>query len=223
MWPFKKRQEKEGHKSSGRKNTPCSLENVMKAARRSDGTALGYAIAKGVYSSHAGSEKIGYFDPETAPFRSFPNNKVGLVQGPLADEIIRLGQASGRFTKSGDAAADLAKALGLSSTKEMLDTFQKLVMNEAVSQFLLVTTSMPFFLTYSTKKVVVSEVDHELKLNALANLLLNDPAFSSIRSVVPPYDSARVVAAFENKAASLLDDRKAEVEEKTQWAIDFQK
>ena len=100
------------------------------------------------------------------------------------------------------------------STKTLLDSFLALVKTEAISQFLMVTTTMPFFITYSTEKVIVlAEVDHELKLNALANLLLKDPAFSSINSV----------AEFEAKAASLLNERKEEFDKQRQWAIDQQK
>ena len=187
--------------------------------RRGDGTILGDLISKGLYKPQAGSEKIGYFDPETAPFRDFPNGKTGLLQGPLADELIQAIPArreafGDMLDGSGDLAVDLAIKLELSSTRQVMDVFLQLVNDKAVGQFLLVTTTMPFFLTYITgKRVIVAEVYHELKLNALANLLLTDPSFASIHSV----------SAFEAEAASLLDKRKGEVEEKKQWAIDVQK
>jgi uncharacterized RDD family membrane protein YckC/tetratricopeptide (TPR) repeat protein len=187
--------------------------------RRGDGTILGDVISKGVYKPRAGSETIGYFNPEIAPFRNFPNGKTGLLQGNMADLLIQTIPASRQlygpmFKQSGDTAVDLAIKLGLSSTRQVLDTFLQLVKREAVSEFLLVTTTMPFFLTYSTGSVIVlAEVDHELKLNALAHLLLKDQGFSSVHSV----------SDFEAKAISLMQDRKQEVEEKKQWAIDFQK
>jgi hypothetical protein len=187
--------------------------------RRGDGTILGDVISKGIYKPRAGSEAIGYFNPEIAPFRNFPNGKTGLLQGPMADQLIQTIPASrgvygSMFDESGDIAVDLAIKLGLSSTRQVLDTFVQLVKREAVSQFLMVTTTMPFFLTYSTGKVIVlAEVDGELKLNALAHLLLKDRSFSSVHSV----------SAFEAKATSLWDERKQEVEEKKQWAIDLQK
>jgi len=187
--------------------------------RRGDGTILGDVIFKGVYKPQAGSEGIGYFNPENAPFRNYPNGKTGLLQGPMADQLIVTIPASrglygSLLDESGDTAVDLAIKLSLSSTRQVLDTFLQLVKKEAISQFLLVTTTMPFFLTYSIGKVIVlAEVDHELKLNALANMLLKDRSFSSVYSV----------SAFEAKAISLLDERKQEVEEKKQWAIDLQK
>ena len=113
-----------------------------------------------------------------------------------------------------DIAVDLAVKLGLSSAGQVMNTFQQLAKNESLSKFLMVTITMPFFLTYSTGKVVVLvEVDLELRLNTLVNLLLTDPSFSSVRSA----------SEFEAKGASLWDERKEEVEEKKQWAIDLQK
>ncbi len=189
------------------------------ATRRGDGTILGDVISKGVYKPQAGSERIGYFNPEIDPFRTFPNGKTGLRHGSMADQLIQMIPASrgaygSMLDESGDIAVDLAIKLRLSSIRQVSDTFQQLVKKEAVSQFLIVTTTMPFFLMYSTRKVIIlAEVDHELKLNALAHLLLKDPSFSSVHSV----------PAFEAKATSLLDERKQEVEEKKQWAIDLQK
>ena len=191
--------------------------------RFGDGTILGDAISKGAYRPQAGSERIGYFNPEIAPFRTFPNGKVGLLQGPMADfliqsipEVIRGTRRGiyGSMLEGGDAAVDLAIKLGHSTTKQVLDSFQQLAKQEAISRFLLVTTTMPFFLTYSTGEVIVmAEVDHELKLNALAHLLLKDPSFSSVHSF----------SAFEAKAMSLLDERKQEFEEKKQWADNLHK
>jgi hypothetical protein len=137
----------------------------------------------------------------------------------MADQLIQMIPASAgvygsMFNESGDIAVDLAIKLGLSSTRQVLDTFGQLVKREAVSNFLMVTTTMPFFLTFSTGKVIVlAEVDLELKLNALAHLLLKDRSFSSVRSI----------SAFEAKATSLWGERKQEVEEKKRWAIDLQK
>jgi hypothetical protein len=187
--------------------------------RRGDGTILGDVISKGIFKPLAGSEAIGYFNPEIAPFRNFPNGKTGLLQGPMADQLIQTIPASrgiygSMFDESGDIAVDLAIKLRLSSTRQVLDTFIQLAKREAVSRFLMVTTTMPFFLTYSTGKVIVmAEVDDELKLNSLAHLLLKDQSFSSVHSV----------SAFEAKATSLWDERKQEVEEKKQWVIDLQK
>lgn len=193
--------------------------------RGGDGTTLGIAIIKGTYKPEAGSEKIGYFDPKTAPFRAYSGGKIGLLQGQLADDLIQMILSVGVdtvrsvygsiFDKTEDVAVDLAIKLGLLSTKQVPDVFQQLAKKKSVSEFLLATTTMPFFLTYTIEKpmVLLAEVEHELKLNALANILLNDSAFRYVQSV----------EAFEKKARSLWDDRKEEVEEKKQWAIDFKK
>jgi hypothetical protein len=198
------------------------FDSKSRQGRRGDGTVLGGMIVKGVYNDKAGTEKIGYFDPATDPFRTYPNGKTGLLQGPMANILIQSipaarGVYGSMFDDSGDISVNLGIKLGLSSTSEVLNAFHRLVGKEPgskVDNFLLVTTSMPFFLTYSIGKVTVSgEVALEINLNALANLLLNDPAFSFVHSI----------SEFESKAASLLDERKAEVEEKKQWAIDLQK
>jgi len=181
--------------------------------RRGDGTVLGDMIAKGFYNDKAGTEKIGYFDPATAPFRTYPNGKTGLLHGPMADLLIESIPAStglygSLFDRGEDIAVNLGIKLRLSSTSEVLNAFQGLTGKEPgskVDKFLLVTTVMPFFLAYSIGKVsVVAEVALEINLNALANLLLNDPAFSSVHSI----------SEFESKATSLLDERKAEVTKK---------
>ena len=187
--------------------------------RIGDGTILGDVISKGVYKPQAGIESIGYFNPEIAPFRIFPNNKTGILQGPMADLLIQTIPQSkelfgSMFDTSNDIAVDLAIKLGLSSTKEVLNTFQQLANKEAISKFLLVTTTMPFFVTYSVgKMIILSEVDQELKLNALACLLLKDPDFTSVHSI----------SEFEAKATLLLDTRKQEVEDKKQQMIALEK
>jgi len=98
-----------------------------------------------------------------------------------------------------DVVGNLSIKLGLSSTREVLNAFHGLTGKEPgskVDKLLLVTTALPFFLTYSIGKVIVSaEVALDIDLNALANLLLNDPTFSSVHSI----------SEFESKAASLLD------------------
>ena len=199
-------------------STEPKLEPAGKT-RSGDGTILGDAIKKGVYTRAAGSESLGYFHPEIAPFRTFPNGKTGLLQGPMADLAIQsLSASSGifgsMFDDSGDPSVDIARKLGLTSTRQVMEIFQQLVNNEEVSKFLLVTTAMPFFLTYGgAKATVIVEVDYELKLNALAHLLLKDPSFSSVHSV----------SAFQAEAAALLTKRAEEVEAKKQWAIDLQR
>jgi hypothetical protein len=175
--------------------------------RKGDGTVLGSAIAKGVYRTEAGSEKLSYFDPEAAPFRSFPNGKVGMVQGPVADTAVSLAQAGGwgaQFIEEfkSDAAVGIAIKLMLPSTQDVLRHFQRLATNEQVAGFLLATTSMPFSATYSSERVVIAEVDYEVKLNALANILLNDPGFVNVRSV----------GTFEEKLVLLEQERSHEVE-----------
>jgi len=216
------------HEKRGRVSTSESQRKgpaaSIRQGRSGDGTILGTAIAKGTYRDQAGSEKIGYLDPCTAPFRTYPGGKTGLLQGQLADQLIQMTLSVGgdavrsvygsMFDQTGDISVDLATKLGLSSTRQVSDIFHQLAKKESISKFLLVTTTMPFFLTYSVGKVIVlAEVEHELKLNALSNLLLNDPDFASVHSV----------ESFEVKAQSLWDKRKTEVEEKKQWAVDFQK
>ena len=52
----------------------------------------------------------------------------------------------------------------------------------------------------------------EIQLNALVNLLLNDPSFSGVNTI----------ADFESKAALLLSERREEFDKKRQWAIDLE-
>jgi hypothetical protein len=210
--------------------TPAKISASIQG-RRNDGTILGNLIANDTYSGRAGSEKIGYFDPKLAPFRAFPNGKTGLLGGPEADQQMRrnatIDSFSAIFSKRNDdktvemvddacgKLSLLAYRINDSPSSELLDGFGKLTRNEAISEFLLVTTTMPFFLTYSTRQVaVIAEVDYELKLNALFNLLLNDKSISF---------GSSTVRGFGEKVASFLESRKAEVEEKKHWAIDFQK
>jgi hypothetical protein len=107
--------------------------------------------------------------------------------------------------------------LRLSSAVEILGSFLSLTSiteEKEIVEFLMVTTCMPFFIIYSVGTVIViSEVAQELMLNALANLLLNDPYFQDVTSV----------ESFRMKARSLLQRRRSEYEMKKQWAIDFQK
>lgn len=211
MWPFKKRISEANQAEAGADRV--TLQPAQES-RRNDGTVLGELIAKGLLTPRAGSEKFGHFDPATAPFRTFPNGKTGLMQGPMADLLIQTIPASrsifgSQFDDNQDLSVTLALKLGLSSTKAALDAFQAVVQKDATAKYLIVTTTMPFFLTYDTDRVVVvAEVEHELKLNALANLLLNDPAFSTVASVT----------SFEAIAESLFTQRKDQVEQKKRWA-----
>lgn len=180
--------------------------------RRGDGTVLGDLITKGTYRAEAGMEKVGYFDPTTAPFRTFLAGKTGLLQHPKADQVIEKltgpvwDSFPGRVRLGEDTAVDLAVALRLRSTKQVLESFMELANRKFVLSFLLVTTTMPFFEKYSIGKIVViTEIDLELRLNALANILLNDPDFSDVHSI----------EAFKSKASLLLKQRKAEVEKGT--------
>lgn len=192
--------------------------------RTGDGTVLAKAIARGAYKPEAGTEKLGYFDPKVAPFRVFPDNKLAFLHGSLANQLTQMMQSVGgdairrvygsMFDKTGDIAVDIGRKLGLSSTEEVINVFQKLAKQGNTSEFLLVTTTMPFFLTYSRDKVVVlAEVEQELRLNALANLLLNDPEFTQVHSV----------ADFRERLGSLLVKRRGEFEEKRAWAIELKK
>lgn len=206
MWPFKK---KSPATSSVADTVQC---------RKADGTVLGDLIKKGVCVPNAGMKSIGRFDPACAPFRTFLNGKTGLVAGQLADQLLGMlaepGVSNammmmGSSCQSGDLAVELGRRLGLRSCQAVLETFQNLAKDEAISSYLIVTTTMPFHLTYATDKViVVAEVEHELQLNALANLLLNDAEFVRV-------DSPQV---FRQKAAGLFELRKEEVERMKQWA-----
>ena len=70
-------------------------------------------------------------------------------------------------------------------------------------QILTVSTSMPFFLACAKgQAVVVTEVDLELKLNALVNMVVNDPSFSRVKS---SSDLQQVLAR-------LPDERREEIE-----------
>jgi hypothetical protein len=212
----------DGSKNADRSGPGSHTESQPKPAgttRSGDGTILGDTIKKKLYTRAAGSESIGYFHPEVAPFRTFPNGKTGLMQGPMADLTIQSMRASGgiygsMFDESGDISVDIARKLGLRSVREVMATFQEVVKDEQVAIFLLVTTTMPFFLTYSSAKAaIISEVDYEMKLNALAYLLMKDPGFSSVKDVFE----------FRKKAGALLTERAEEVETKKQWAIDLQR
>jgi len=217
MWPFKRRSQAAPQEASQSKPGRPATQSTQQD-RRADGTVLGDLIAKGLYKPSAGTEKFGYFDPANAPFRTFPNGKTGLMQGPMADLLIQTIPASrsvfgSMLDDNQDLSVTLALKLGVSSTREVLDAFQALVQKDETAKYLIVTTTMPFFLNYSTDKIVViAEVEHELKLNALANLLLTDPAFHDVASV----------ARFERIAESLFANRKDEVEQKKQWAVELQ-
>src|SRR5262249_23435868 len=79
-------------------------------SRRAGGSTMGELIAKGFLDSRAGVEKIGHFDPETAPFRAFPNERLYLTRGHIADR--------------------LARKLGLSSPGEVPDVFQTVMLRK---------------------------------------------------------------------------------------------
>lgn len=195
---------------------------TKKKGRRRDGTVLGKLIGKGVYTNMAGSEKIGYFDPEVAPFRTFSDGKTAFLGGAEADAHFQTvtatikvfgGMFAGIEDKSVKLAYDLNCKFNFRGSKYVLQTCQEIVANKDLSEFLLVTTTIPFFLTYSTgQTVVIAEIDHELKLNALTNLLLRDTSFSNAEG-----------SAVKAKAYELLSERKEEVEQKRQWAIEFRK
>src|SRR5438046_1159862 len=87
MRVFRKNRQQAGQKESSRSGGP-ELEGRRKT-REGDGTALGGAIAMGAYSSEAGTEPIGYFNPDCAPFRCFPNGKTALLQGALANPEVQ--------------------------------------------------------------------------------------------------------------------------------------
>ena len=202
---------------------------IITPGRGSDGSILGDLISKEAYLPQAGCEPIGYFSPACAPFRTFPNGKTGLIGGTEADQQMQLRRAAwdtfgGMFSSSGNRTVDMVVRLCdklafistsfISGSQSALETLPKELNEGSTGDFLLVTTSMPFFLTYSKRQpTVVAEVDLELKLNALANLLLNDPAFKGITCLKD----------FSDNLKTLMTDRKEEFEAKKQWAIEFQK
>lgn len=187
-----------------------------------DRTIMATAISDGTYRSEAGTEKIGYFDPNVAPFATLEGNRTGLITTNSADALLEVVRMTGGDSVVGsfyrymveeetkDPAVNIAVKLNLASTSEVLDLFQEMANDQSIREFLLVTTTMPFFLKYSVGKVVMLvEVEHELKLNTLANLLLNDPEFASVHSV----------AEFKAKAQALLNERVAEFRAKREWAV----
>jgi hypothetical protein len=188
-------------------------------ARKGDGTIIGDLIEKGIYSATAGTEKVGYFDPACSPFRTFPNGKCGLACGAMADQLLEMLSdpavasmaATMGLSGGGDVAVELGRKLSLRSTREVLETFQAVANEDSVGKYLIVTTTMPFHLTHWVgKRIAIAEVEQELKLNALANLLLNDPDFASVRDR----------SQFQEKASALWDSRTEEVERMKQWAIE---
>jgi hypothetical protein len=203
--------------------------------RSSDGTILGIAIAKGTYRTQAGSEKIGYFDPNTLAFCTLPGGKVTLFiddsgssikvlktmeeakSDPFVLSVLDTMFPSTKDKSNLNSVPLIGLKLRLSSAVEILGSFLSLTSiteEKEIVEFLMVTTCMPFFIIYSVGTVIViSEVAQELMLNALANLLLNDPYFQDVTSV----------ESFRMKARSLLQRRRSEYEMKKQWAIDFQK
>jgi len=214
-------------------NRPKEVAISSHQGRGGDGTVLGIAIAKGTYSPQAGIEKIGYFDPNTLAFCTFPGGKVTLliddsgakalkIMGEAKSDPFVLSVLDTMFPSTKDKSnlntvSLIGLKLRLSSAAEILSSFLSLTSiteEKEIAEFLMVTTFMPFFLTYSVGTVVViSEVAQELMLNALANLLLNDPYFQDVTSV----------ESFRTKARSLLERRRSEYEKKKQWAIDFKK
>jgi len=168
-------------------------DRMFQPKRTNDGSILGELIGQGYLDSKAASERLGYFDPNVAPFRLLPNGKLLLNQDEVIDSVVT--------------------RLRLSSANEIPTIFQRLIGNKSIFQFLLTTTVMPFCLLYSTNKLILlAEIAMEIQLNTLVNLLLNDPSFSGVNTI----------ADFESKAALLLSERREEFDKKRQWAIDLE-
>lgn len=207
MWPF------------NRKTDEAGAGATSSQGRTGDGTVIGDLISKGIYSPAAGAEKVGHFDPACAPFRTFTNGKCGLTSGAMADQLLETmadpSVASSMelmgLARAGDVAVELGRKLSLRSTAEVLTAFQAVANDDAVGKYLIVTTTMPFHLTHwAGRRMVIAEAEHELKLNALANMLLNDPEFAGIRSR----------SQFQEKASTLWISRAEEVERMKQWAVE---
>ncbi len=186
--------------------------------RGGDETALGDAIARGLYLPEAGSEAIGYYDPAIAPFRVLPDGRIALLYDPEWNHTLeRLQADQARLRAQGGivytqpieenmrgrfAALAIAIQLGLSSMEEVWIAFQHLLENEAIATFLAGTTTNHFFFKYTEGAIWFSEeVASELILNSLANLLLIDPEFSKVHSI----------EEFEAEAVAMLERRKHEM------------
>lgn len=160
--------------------------------RSGDGTVLGELIASGRYSATAGSERSNLFNPDTAPFRTFPNQKTGLQMGPAAAGMLEMIRGAGGWETynvisgertTGDPAVDLAARLGLDSMERLLAVFLRVSQDRGFAALVLETTTLPFVAKYSdAPPVVVVEVDLELRLNVLANMVLNHRDFQKVDS-----------------------------------------
>jgi hypothetical protein len=199
---------------SGSKNKSSSSN-----PRAGDGTFLGEAIHKGQILPQAGNEKIGYFDPSIAPFRSLLIGKVAMVHEAKWDQMAAtIRDKRDELRASGEAVDDrliddsllpkftalaIAIQLGLDSMVDVANSFNELIENERARAFITGTTVAPFFTKYSVGNVGwwSNEVAYELTLNSFANLLLTDPEFAPIHTI----------KAFETKLSALLDERKDEV------------
>jgi hypothetical protein len=194
------------------------IETGQTTSRAGDGTALGDAISQGIYLPEAGSETIGYFDPGLAPFRVLSDGRVAILYDPNWDQMLKSIQAEqAKLRASGGvvfdqpieenllgsfAALAIALKLGLPTVKEVANVFDPMLQNEAVATFLAGTTMNQFFFKYTEGVVFFSnEIGSEIMLNSLANILLKDPEFIKIHSLLE----------FEMKTASLLESRRHEL------------
>ena len=129
----------------------------------------------------------------------------------LSDPAVAVTAATMELSQRGDVAVELGRKLSLRSTREVVEVFQAVANDDAVGKYLIVTTTMPFHLTHWTgQRMMIAEVVHELKLNALASLLLHDLDFASVRNR----------SQFQEKASALWASRAEEVERVKQWAVE---
>jgi hypothetical protein len=199
-------------------NLRVPINTRQAGSRAGDGTALGDAILQGMYLPEAGSEPIGYFNPDITPFRVLPDGKIVLLYAPEWDQTLKAIQAQlAKLRATGGivndqpfddnilsqvAALAIAVKLGLSSFQEVLTAFQPMLENEIVGMFMAGTTMNHFLFKYTEGAIWFSEeVATEVVLNSLANLLLRDPEFITVHSP----------SEFEAKAVSLLETRKHEM------------
>ena len=182
-------------------------------------------INMGALTNEAGSREVGYFNPDTLIFVAIPNGMLMLgIDSEVEEQLALMEEAKNDpfvlstidLTASGKTSdhnplVTIAIKLRISSAEEILKQFRATIKDQSIGAFLMATTVMPFFLQYTEpaagKVRVIGELSEELMLNALANLLLQDPAFANVHSV----------QILKKVASSLIEIRKDEYEKKKQW------
>lgn len=173
--------------------------------------------------------RIGHFDPAMAPFRAQSGNTIGLFGASEADQAIETRIATmalfgNQFGTTEDQAVDHIIDLcgcfgGLSKATSLLRIFEELSRNQALSEFVLATTSMPFFLSHSREQpTVIAEVHREIEFNTIFSLLASDKEFSKLLR-----EAGKRVSELSDRITPMLTNRRAEVDAQKQWAADFRK